>query len=720
MKHKYFWFISLFLLCGSSSQVLAGIRPSFNLETCSWNATDIVVATEGKRIDGVFSVLESWKGDLNPGDTIRVPELASFQPEPSRAISDAWYQKEKSPHLVVTGERMILFLKRDSHESAPETDNGNPRSAPSINWRSASFFDEMNVSVVWIEQGQAFGFVQMMNPGPSLLIRLGASEDELKNRVLEVKDIQALFVQAAAIAEPAKKAAALEPFAHHSLHLARDAAFGELKKCGKAALPVMRRMLADDSLLDSHAHLVEVMAEAGKSDVGADLTALIEKDLEFWKRTGPVLKKGWWNGEGFDSLEAVEPLRDRYGRDYDALLALTKTPYWASEAIVTEFRNLWRSLPQLEEIGSDQLSKAVDQVLRELDRVKSNVNAIRFEGLQAFDDSEMLKVLREKRVISHDSPVITPDLIEKAQTAIKEFLASRGYTHATIAGEADSASRTLTLTVYEGTRAGIGQIRFEGNRLFSSEQLARQMKQCLAEYEDDGYDSEIFDACLHRLNNFVRSKGYLEAKFHDPETKETKDGLVVTIHADEGILYRLGKMTIEGSKFLSSEQIRSTMGLQAGDIANGERISKALFEDLKKQYGSHGFIQYTAEINPTFKDNPQNANEGIVDFEVTIEEGKQFRLRSIKFVGSDLLRKQLLGLLLIREGDIFNQQLYEQSIEKLNESGLFDPIDGDRDAHFKTDEDQGLVSIVIRVSGGPRGTEPEERTLKLRQPEPPQ
>src|SRR6266508_1230362 len=87
---KYSGLVLLFLLCGNHSPVSAGIRPSFGIEVCSWNATHIVVATEGKTIDGVFRVLESWRGDLNPGDTIKIPELASFKPRSSRAVSEPW------------------------------------------------------------------------------------------------------------------------------------------------------------------------------------------------------------------------------------------------------------------------------------------------------------------------------------------------------------------------------------------------------------------------------------------------------------------------------------------------------------------------------------------------------------------------------------------------------------------------------------------------------
>src|SRR6185369_5181374 len=77
---------SLLFLLTVSSAASAGLRPSFDPDGCSWRATDIVVVTEGSQIDGNFKVLETWKGDLKPGQTIRVPELRSFQDQAARLI----------------------------------------------------------------------------------------------------------------------------------------------------------------------------------------------------------------------------------------------------------------------------------------------------------------------------------------------------------------------------------------------------------------------------------------------------------------------------------------------------------------------------------------------------------------------------------------------------------------------------------------------------------
>ena len=159
-----------------------------------------------------------------------------------------------------------------------------------------------------------------------------------------------------------------------------------------------------------------------------------------------------------------------------------------------------------------------------------------------------------------------------------------------------------------------------------------------------------------------------------PFLSSTDDVLRITVPVIEGRLYRVGDMKIEGNSIFSEQVIKAFIGLQKGDVANGEALSKALYENLKKAYGSQGFIQYTAEVQPTFKDNPQNPNEGIADFVVTIDEGKQFTLRRLEFTGNTFTRDNVLRReVLINEGDIYNQNMFEFSITRLNQLGYFDP-----------------------------------------------
>ncbi len=251
-------------------------------------------------------------------------------------------------------------------------------------------------------------------------------------------------------------------------------------------------------------------------------------------------------------------------------------------------------------------------------------------------------------------------------------------------------------------------IEFEGNNIFTADDLRARM-----EYTKDaglvarsGKQDilESLDLDLKRMDNYMRSKGYLQARHGEPRVeflrKRTTDtsspqpslsaagpALRVTVSIEEGRIYKIGVIKIEGNSVISEQQIMSAIGLNPGDIADGERIGEALYENLKETYGAKGFIQYSAEPTPTFRDNPQDPNEGTVDFDITIDEGQQFRVRSIMFAGNKLTSEEdLRRVLLLREGDVYNQSLFEKSIQKMNQLGLFDEVDKEKDVDFKVDK----------------------------------
>ncbi|MBA3765699.1 MAG: hypothetical protein H0W99_01675 [Acidobacteria bacterium] len=362
--------IFIFLFCSHAS---ANIRPSFWLEACSWRATHIVVATEGKKIDGVLRVLESWKGELMVGETIRIPELAAFNPTEARKVHPLWSDTEPGAQQVyVTGERIVLFLrdaKQMAAEVGEEAREDQAVKSPSVpsRWKTAnSMGDEIKVSMVWIEQGDVYGFVQQINPGPTLLSLLPWSEAKMQQQVMHILETRDALNSSLTIADPARRAEALQPFVGDQLFFANQAAFEGLAKCGEAALPVLRKIMNDDSLVETQENAIEAFAQAGGNTVADELTALVEKELKFWQQTAPTLQKGWWNGAGFASIDEVEPLRDRYGKVYRALIALKPMRYRPCEKIVTEFRDYWRSLSQLDDkSGLDQISEACDSILKD-------------------------------------------------------------------------------------------------------------------------------------------------------------------------------------------------------------------------------------------------------------------------------------------------------------------------------------------------------------------
>lgn len=354
------------------------------------------------------------------------------------------------------------------------------------------------------------------------------------------------------------------------------------------------------------------------------------------------------------------------------------------------------------------------------------IRDLQFEGLKSVPESDVLKAFRERRVGVSKESIYDPVKVRNAIRVLKELLAAHGHPNATVEQRRDEVSATsmaLTFVINEGERVRVVEIQFEGNKVFSDGQLRSAMK--YVKQADlitrikglDILDREKLEFDLRHVDNYMRSKGYLQARHAEPRVESVgprrtgfpilplpflssvDEGLRVTIPIIEGRIYRIGEMKIEGNSIFSEDTIRNVIGLNQGDIANGEKIGKALFENLKKYYGQQGFIEYTAEPTPTFKDNPQKPDEGIVDFVITIEEGKQFALRRLEFVGNTFTRDNVLRReVLLNEGDVYNQTAWEYSIIKLNQLGYFDPIDKDKDADFKTNDEEASVDLNLKVS----------------------
>ncbi|HEX8685838.1 MAG TPA: outer membrane protein assembly factor BamA, partial [Pyrinomonadaceae bacterium] len=355
------------------------------------------------------------------------------------------------------------------------------------------------------------------------------------------------------------------------------------------------------------------------------------------------------------------------------------------------------------------------------------IRELTFKGLSSVGEADVLKEFREQRVGVTKETTYDPVKVNTARRVIKELLSQHGHPNATIDADVEEVSQTsvaLTFNVDEGDRVRVVDIQFEGNQHFSDGELRGAMKLVkeaglMSRFKgQDILHLEKLDYDLRKnVVDHMRSKGYLEARTGEPRVEglgprrtgfpvlplpiisSTDEALRVTIPVTEGRLYRLGEIKIEGNSIYSEEVIRGVIGLRSGEIANGERIMKALSEDLKNLYGRSGFIQYDYEVVPAFKPSAQKPEEGVADFTITINEGKQFTLRRLEFLGNTYTRDNVLRReVAVNEGDIFDRSLWEFSVLKLNQLGFFDPIDKDKDAEFRTNEETGEVDINLRVA----------------------
>jgi outer membrane protein insertion porin family len=254
------------------------------------------------------------------------------------------------------------------------------------------------------------------------------------------------------------------------------------------------------------------------------------------------------------------------------------------------------------------------------------------------------------------------------------------------------------------------EIEFEGNSVFSTRQLLDHANQCWDDYNQPGNEVDskrLIDECLHRLAFFMRSQGYLRASLKATNVSVNDTVVKVSVPVNEGIRYRIGEIRIEGSRLFSPAQIMEVLDIKTGDIASGEKIGDALFDRLKKLYADKGHIQYSAEPEPTFRESSGQGQDGVVDFDIFIDEGPQFTVHTIRFAGHELAAEQeLQRALLLRDGDVYSEQLFYDSIKTLNQLGLFNG-DRERDVDFMWNNEKPELDIIIHLK--PRGDQPLKR-----------
>jgi outer membrane protein assembly factor BamA len=221
----------------------------------------------------------------------------------------------------------------------------------------------------------------------------------------------------------------------------------------------------------------------------------------------------------------------------------------------------------------------------------------------------------------------------------------------------------------------------DGNKNLSKTVLLDNINSQLDKY-GPRYNSQILDYCLHQLDSFIKSNGYLQAKVTAGNIEETDAGPRLLLTVVEGPLYRVGKITPDEARVFTAQEVLDEIGMKTGETANGEKLSNGVYERLKARYAKLGYIQYTADVEPTFHAEI-GAADGLVDFKITIDEGEQFRIHAIKIAGLDrAVTEMLTRELLLRDGDIFDDELFHESIKRMNRMALVDPIDAERDADF--------------------------------------
>ena len=423
--------------------------------------------------------------------------------------------------------------------------------------------------------------------------------------------------------------------------------------------------------------------------------------------------------EGFEFRGARRVRQDTL----QALLATRKGDRYDEESLHRDFMALWNT-GRFDDIRIEREAGKTGWIIRFVLVERPVIRSIKYEGNKSVTVSEILDRYKERKVGLVVESQYDPNKIQRAKNALIELLAERGHQYAKVDPEirrVPPSSLEITFKVNEGPKVKVGNINIVGNAAFSNRVVIRAMKNShpigiphsilFENLFSKTYDSTKLEEDKQRVQVFYQEHGYFVAHVTDTQVAMRKVGgtglhiwLIhpnkpgtradITETIEEGRKYRLNNITFTGVKFFRTPEALMTplFQMQKGDTFSTAKLRKGL-EQLRKLYGDFGFIDFVAEPDPEPLPNSDQ-----IDLSLSVDEGKQFFVRRIDFAGNTTTRDKVIRReILLDEGQIFNNRLWELSILRLNQLGYFDPLKAEDAADIKRDTKTSTVDITLKV-----------------------
>jgi outer membrane protein insertion porin family len=390
-------------------------------------------------------------------------------------------------------------------------------------------------------------------------------------------------------------------------------------------------------------------------------------------------------------------------------------------AMERDFHALWNA-GYFDDLRIEKEESPKGWIIHVYVKEKPTIREIKYEGLNAISQSDVLDKFKELKVGLSQESQFDPTRVKKAEVVLKELEAAHGHQFAIIRTEIRQippAAVGITFNIKEGPKVKVGKIRFEGNKHVKSGVLRNAMKNSkpigiphspiLGSIMARTYDATKLNEDAERVRLAFQDLGYYKAIVQDPKTRirDTRPfkwyapfilrghGKVVdiTVPVEENDRYRLKEITFTGNKAVPNNvALRRLFKIKDGEWFNRTAIGKGL-EEMRKVYGAQGYINFTPVPDTIFDEEHK-----MITLKIDVDEGKQFFVRRIEFEGNTTTRDKVIRReLALEEGQVYNSQLWELSLLRLNQLNYFETLKPEQDSTVHQDAASNSVDINLKV-----------------------
>ena len=332
------------------------------------------------------------------------------------------------------------------------------------------------------------------------------------------------------------------------------------------------------------------------------------------------------------------------------------------------------------------------------------VATIETHGIKAFDKAGVETSLRDVGLA--EGRIFDQATLDRADQELRRQYLARGYYGVKIKTTATPLERNrvrITINVDEGRASSISSIRFNGNRLFESEELLDQMQLGMPNWfswytKRDRYSREKLAADLETIRSFYLNQGYLDFKIDSVQVSiaPNKSDVYITINMTEGEKYTIAGTKLTGDLLGLDKELDALVTIQPGSVYNAEEVN-AVSPAIVDKLSTLGYAFATATPNPV-----ADQDNRTVEVVYTVDPGRRAYVRRENITGNsrtrdDVIRREVRQY----ESAWFDSSKVKTSRDRIDRLGYFEsvtadpvPVPGTRDQ----------VDVDIKVKERPTGS----------------
>ncbi len=332
------------------------------------------------------------------------------------------------------------------------------------------------------------------------------------------------------------------------------------------------------------------------------------------------------------------------------------------------------------------------------------VREVKFIGAQHLGNDTLLQLTGIRK-----GSALNPAFNEAAAQIIENKLREDGRAYATcrVVEGMKLEDQRVVFNIVEGPKVKVSRVSIRGCRQTSSGRVATQLTISaplygLVRFFNDKYNPMQVEEDKKKVMNYFHKLGYLEARVTE-EIIPSRDlsSVEVIYHVDEGPIYTVREIRVEGNKLYSKEVIKTLVELKEGSHYDRDLIQTDATR-IKNYYGYRGYFVLCEEQwiavpgKPGFVDviyqilepGPRAPATGAsstppvrrVSHQVGLEEPlpprEPDRIGRIEIRGNEVTKDSVirneLGMAGIREGQVLQYPSIEVARLNLFRRGIFD------------------------------------------------